>query len=1021
MFSHASNFRIDGQPTFIVYQGSPQDPNHDNVQISVSDVLKCPSPSQYFVGRADTLSKLAKVFSAPVVTVFDPDPDSLARFVRSFSRRPTIYIDATSEEALTNVLAEHPQDFESIYSDTILVLENAWENVYTSLVLGDHFPVCLQCPILATSTDSNISNIASSFAHAFQLPQNSSNKSAMAKCWTEIQRALMPGQRIVSLVASGGTGKTQTVSKFIQDNSSRFANIWFFDATSKETLTSDFKELAKAAGVGDQIKDIRNFLARTHQNWMCIFDSADDEQLYLKDYLPICAHGNIIITSRLVRTSEMDSPGCHIGFFDLNRDDAIELLLKHAHEESHEETQNVASEIVETLGCQALAVSTAGAYIHSNVTCTLGNYLTRFNNKKRDTLNYRLRTLDSYQRTVFSAFQLSFEKLSLASQGLIQMCAYLHPTAIPLEMFTRAAAYVGEDTYPGETTPINGISILEKFLGLFVKEGTWDDSVDELCRLSLASYDSTKKMLGFHSVLHACACETVQDSKNQRYGAILLLGRATPFGQANGDYQFRHQLTLHVQHIGLGDLPTIHVRQCLACILKDSGFGLQWEILEEEIFMLCKKVIGEHHPKTLTSMGNLALTYHLLGKLKSAQKLEEEVLVLRKKVFGEHHPDTLISMANLAMTYHALGEWESAQKLQEEVLVLCKKIIGEHHPRTLISMANLAMTYHALGKLKSAQKLQEQVLVLRKEVIGEHHPHTLTSMANIALHIMHLEMESAQKLQEEVLVLCKEVIGEHHPDTLTSMANIALTYHALGKWESAQKLQEEVLILRKEVIGEYHPQTLISMANLAMTYHALGRLESAQKLQEEVLVLFKKVIGEHHPDTLISMANLAMTYHALGRLESAQKLQEEVLVLRKEVIGEHHPDTLISMANLAMTYHALGRLESAQKLQEEVLVLFKKVIGEHHPDTLISMANLAMTYHALGRLESAQKLQEEVLVLRKKVIGEHHPHTLTSMDNLACTYQALGKFESAQKLQEEVLVLHKKVIGEQLGSTTLIH
>ncbi|KAF9059881.1 P-loop containing nucleoside triphosphate hydrolase protein [Rhodocollybia butyracea] len=241
----------------------------------------------------------------------------------------------------------------------------------------------------------------------------------MAKRWAKIQRALMPGQRIVSLVASGGTGKTQTVSKFVQDSSSRFSNIWFFDATSKETLTLDFKELAKAAGLGNQIKDVCNFLARTHQNWMCIFGSADDEQLYLKDYLPICAHGNIIITSRLVRTSEMDSPGCHIGFFDLNKDDAIELLLRHAHEGGHDETQNVASEIVEALGCQALAVSTAGAYIHTNATCTLGNYLARFNNKRRDTLNYRLRTLDNYQRTMFSAFQLSFEKLSLPSQGLI--------------------------------------------------------------------------------------------------------------------------------------------------------------------------------------------------------------------------------------------------------------------------------------------------------------------------------------------------------------------------------------------------------------------------------------------------------------------------------------------------------------------------------------------------------------------------------------------------------------------------
>ena len=66
---------------------------------------------------------------------------------------------------------------------------------------------------------------------------------------------------------------------------------------------------------------------------------------------------------------------------------------------------------------------------------------------------------------------------------------------------------------------------------------------------------------------------------------------------------------------------------------------------------------------------------------------------------GEHHPETLISMANLAMTYSTQGKLNDAQKLEEEVLELKKKIIRELHPETLRSMANLAVTYHSQGKL----------------------------------------------------------------------------------------------------------------------------------------------------------------------------------------------------------------------------------------------------------------------------------------------------------------------------------
>ncbi|KAE9386661.1 hypothetical protein BT96DRAFT_948964 [Gymnopus androsaceus JB14] len=172
-----------------------------------------------------------------------------------------------------------------------------------------------------------------------------------------------PAQCIVTLVASGGTGKTTNCFKFISDNSSRFSNIWFFDATSDAMLTSDFKTLGKAAGVGEQVKDVRDFLARTCRNWMCIFDNADDEQLYLKEYIPSCTHGNIIITSRLATTSQMESPGCHIDFGDLNKEDALELLLKHAHEESSKINKNLASKIVGSLEYQALAgVNSWGIY-----------------------------------------------------------------------------------------------------------------------------------------------------------------------------------------------------------------------------------------------------------------------------------------------------------------------------------------------------------------------------------------------------------------------------------------------------------------------------------------------------------------------------------------------------------------------------------------------------------------------------------------------------------------------------------
>ncbi len=246
----------------------------------------------------------------------------------------------------------------------------------------------------------------------------------------------------------------------------RFMHVWFFDAASNATLAADFKKLSKAAGIGESVNDVQDFLRRMKEDWLLIFDNADDPKVELSKYIPRCNHGNIIITSRLTEVNQIASPGAHLDFFDLEQNEAVNLLLKHAYQNSDNNNQQLVFDIVNALGCQALAVATAGAYIASNPTCTLSNYLSRFNQKRTELLNYKIKSLDDYQKTVFSAFQLSFDQLSLSTQFFMQICAFFHHTAIPVEVFNRAAAFTGDDLEPEEEeTP--AIEELKHFLSLF--------------------------------------------------------------------------------------------------------------------------------------------------------------------------------------------------------------------------------------------------------------------------------------------------------------------------------------------------------------------------------------------------------------------------------------------------------------------------------------------------------------------------------------------------------------------------
>ena len=110
-----------------------------------------------------------------------------------------------------------------------------------------------------------------------------------------------------------------------------------------------------------------------------------------------------------------------------------------------------------------------------------------------------------------------------------------------------------------------------------------------------------------------------------------------------------------------------------------SGSNRELQVMETS-----KRILGEEHPDTLTSMANLASTYRNQGRWKEAEELEVQVMDVRKRVLGEEHPDTLTNMANLASTYQNQGRWKEAEELKVQVMEIRKRVLGEEHtPRRL--------------------------------------------------------------------------------------------------------------------------------------------------------------------------------------------------------------------------------------------------------------------------------------------------------------------------------------------------
>ncbi|KAH8806707.1 hypothetical protein DL96DRAFT_1764564 [Flagelloscypha sp. PMI_526] len=822
--------------------------------------------------------------------------------------------------------------------------------------------------------------------------------------------------RIAVLYGIGGGGKSQMGLEFVRQSQERFAEVVFIDASDKFTLENDLKTIA--IGVSDEptVEDALHLLRTTKEEWLLFLDNADDPSLDLGPYI-MWPHGNVLITTRNHEV-RVHAPDCNIWVDKLDLDDAVELLLRGVAAERTPETYEIATEIVQTLGCLALAVNQARGFLAQDI-CTLSEYLHIYMENRQTLLEDKLiQSTDDYRHTVYTTWTMSFNKLSSLATELLEFLCFMHHESIPSRIFEDARKFCTDDEDAVPTSLVN-------FLSSFEAAGsTWDILrfrmlVKEILSFSLIEFNPGNRTFSVHPLVQQVAQNQCLHSQQVIRSTQTLLSLATPIGETKEDIVMTLSLLPHLRASSqTGHDVYFTLLRFLGLIYQRGGMFEECVAVHKEEKSMVETEFGQEHPDTLRTMENLAHIHSKLGQHQDALKLQERVLELSPRIRGVESMYTLACMSDLAATYSALGQHTYALKLGQQALDLRTSNLGEDHPHTLTSLSNLAATYSDLGDHRNALKLEEQALELRRDVLGKEHPHTLQSMNNLASIYSKLGQHGdALELKEQVLELRTKILGKEHPDTLESMNNLASTYLDLGQPDDALKLSEQVVEFSVKNLQAEHPLTLTSMNNLALTYSYLERHEDALTLHEHVLELSIRIQGKDHPVTLQSMGNVARTYSDLGQHSNALRLMEQVLELRTYSQGEKHPDTLTSMGNLALTYSELGQHNDALKLHEQALELRTQILGEEHPDTLASMDNLAAIYSELGRHRDALKSQERALALRSQILGEEHPETLQNMNNLAVTYAELGQFSDALKLHEQTLELRTNILGDEHPGT----
>ncbi|KEY71346.1 hypothetical protein S7711_10245, partial [Stachybotrys chartarum IBT 7711] len=452
-------------------------------------------------------------------------------------------------------------------------------------------------------------------------------------------------QARVSLYGLGGIGKTQIALAYVYriHEVRKDVSVFWVHASNAERFRQSLETIAQECqipGYEDPKKDIlllvKGWLERKDRGqWVMVLDNADDIQLFFpppleatsssaesnhgysfSDYLPECAHGALLVTTRNKQLGVKLSKGQRI----------IEVVRMDEHESEHllrAKSINASSTDLLSLSARLehlpLALVQAAAYIQE-MSITVAKYLRLIGDTDQHMIHLLSKEFETVgrdskaPRAVAQTWVLSFQQIEqqhvLASE-LLSFMSLLDRQDIPAKFLLHYTKQRESEEPLGDIELTEALGVLKAFS--FVTEdnnGSYD--MHRLVQLV------TRKWLA--------NCGTVG-----RFGkeALLILSHLYPYGT----YETRTTCGAYLSHAN--------------AMLQSCKFRSEEEAEAKASLLRC-----------------MAGYFSFEGKWSDAEGLNIEATRIRRELFGESNPSTLESMANLASTFWNQGRWKEAESLQ---------------------------------------------------------------------------------------------------------------------------------------------------------------------------------------------------------------------------------------------------------------------------------------------------------------------------------------------------------------------
>lgn len=544
--------------------------------------------------------------------------------------------------------------------------------------------------------------------------------------------------RAVAVTGPEGTGKTQLVLRFIEENEQDYDIVLWIDVQSEEAVRSSFERCCQAlclpfdssathASLQSMpcVQAVLSLLCDEagEKRWLVVFDNIDDLPWNLDALVPQGHNGTVVIISRNAEIQQLFSWAIATVKIDtMEVEEATALVLCGVDRliPRGNPCRQLVEEVANCLHRNALATDLAAARIEvdlengEDLAAALQRYLMDYRYfHKRLLLDRDFADAGEHTKAVRTACAISLASLREMYDGssnsfpieLLTFMTFLDRGGIQDELCRLGSLSLNEAC---DRLRVEASEWMQKLFGRG-KNGDWDDTAYRATTRVLRSYrlvtpvDEPWRGFKMHGAVRRQVSKSMVSPEYWDSYVVFMASACAQSEKETDSAQFRRHLILHLP--SNDELPGLDA-------VSDVR-GLRW------LWSTIARVLSKAH------------------KWRAAEELGTWEIVASSRLSGKNHLDTIIAMANLATLYCNQGRWDEAEVLDSEVLSASLTVLGEEHADTITAMDSLAATYKSLGRPQEAKALLLKVLKYNIKEWGVEHCNTKTAMSNFAAAYCH--------------------------------------------------------------------------------------------------------------------------------------------------------------------------------------------------------------------------------------------------------------------------------------------